>query len=654
LGQLANFSLVSPDDNDVIARSNDTATELADSDRLLHELFRRAALRHSGAAAVVHPGGELTYRQLDDRVNALAARLLGTGLRPGDAVAIVMDKGWEQVVAALAVPAAGGFFVPVDPQVPRDRLHHLLGHACAAVVVTQPGLVDGVDWPDGVVVLDVPDTDPGAPEPVSTPDRGPDDLAYVIYTSGSTGAPKGVMISHRGAVNTCLDINQRFGVTGGDRVLALSALTFDLAVYDVFGVLAAGATIVVPAPSPAPDPDYWADLVHRTGVTVWNSVPALMELAVGAARPAALASLRLVMLSGDWIRVGLPADIARACPDARVISLGGATEGSIWSILHEIDDVDPAWSSIPYGRPMANQTFHILDKAMSPCPLGVPGDLHIGGTGVAMGYWKAPDLTAASFVDHPETGARIYRTGDLGRYLPDGTIEFLGRDDFQVKIQGFRIELGEVEAALRQCAGVVDAVAAADTDTSADAAGARLVAFVRGDDGLDPEELRAAVGRKLPAYMVPSSIAVVGTWPLTGNGKVDRAALVRGHLPAAEAGGEPQDALEELLAELWADVLDRDAVGTRDGFFALGGQSLLAARLVMAVNAVLDLAVPVRALFEASTVVAFRAWLEVQPEVDTDALLRTAEAVLAEGYDAEDEAQDDPQDDSEVDESTAR
>ncbi|MFB9686491.1 non-ribosomal peptide synthetase [Amycolatopsis plumensis] len=358
-----------------------------------------------------------------------------------------------------------------------------------------------------------------------------------------------------------------------------------------------------------------------------------MELAVAAARPGALASLRLVMLSGDWIRVGLPADIARACPDAKVISLGGATEASIWSILHEIGDVDPAWTSIPYGRPTANQTFHILDKAMSPCPIGVPGDLHIGGVGVAMGYWNAPELTAASFVDHPETGARIYRTGDLGRYLPDGTIEFLGRDDFQVKIQGFRIELGEVEAALRQCTGVADAVAAAEVGDG----GARLVAFVRGADGLDPEQLRADVGRTLPAYMVPSSVAVVGSWPLTGNGKVDRAALVRGHLPVAEGGGEPRDALDELLAELWADTLDRDAVGTRDSFFTLGGQSLLAARLVLAINAVLDLEVPVRALFEAPTVVAFRDWLEVKPEVDADALLGTAEALLADGYEMDDD-----------------
>jgi amino acid adenylation domain-containing protein len=633
LGQLANFSLLSVDDNDMIAESNDTATEFADSERLLHELFHRAALRHPEEPAVIHPGGQLTYRQLGDRVNGLAARLLATGMRPGDAVAIVMDKGWEQVVASLAVPAAGGYFVPVDPRVPRDRLHHLLDHAGAAVVVTQPCLVEGVDWPDGAVVLDVPDTEPGTREPVSTPDRGPDDLAYVIYTSGSTGAPKGVMINHRGAVNTCLDINERFGVTTGDRVLALSALTFDLAVYDVFGVLAAGATIVVPAPSPAPDPDYWAELTHRTGVTVWNSVPALMELAVAAARPGALASLRLVMLSGDWIRVGLPADVARACPDAKVISLGGATEASIWSILHEIGDVDPAWTSIPYGRPMANQTFHILDKAMSPCPIGVPGDLHIGGVGVAMGYWNAPELTAASFVDHPETGARIYRTGDLGRYLPDGTIEFLGRDDFQVKIQGFRIELGEVEAALRQCTGVADAVAAAEVGDG----GARLVAFVRGADGLNPEQLRADMGRTLPAYMVPSSVVVVGSWPLTGNGKVDRAALVSGHLPVAEGGGEPRDALDELLAELWADTLDRDAVGTRDSFFTLGGQSLLAARLVMAINAVLDLAVPVRALFEAPTVVAFRDWLEVKPEVDADALLGTAEALLADGYEMDDD-----------------
>ncbi|MFF5095485.1 MULTISPECIES: non-ribosomal peptide synthetase [Actinosynnema] len=613
-------------DVDLARRSNSTAVRFARADALLHELFLDAARTHAGRTAVAHPEGALSYAELADRASAAAHRLRDAGVATGDVVAIVMEKGWEQVVAALGALMAGAVFVPVDPANPAERLHHLLEHSLSRAVLTQPALVDRLPWPEGLPVQAVDAEAPATPQEPPTVHRGPDDLAYVIYTSGSTGLPKGVMISHRGAVNTILDINSRFDVGPDDRVLALSALSFDLAIYDVFGTLATGAAIVVPKPSARPDPVHWAGLVAEAGVTVWNSVPALMELAVAAAKPGQLDPLRLVLLSGDWIRVGLPADVAEANPRARVISLGGATEGSIWSILRPVDEVDPAWPSIPYGRPMANQTFHVLDKAMAPCPVGVPGELHIGGAGVALGYWRDPERTAARFVTLPATGERVYRTGDLGRYLPDGEIQFLGRDDFQVKVQGFRIELGEVEAALRGHPGVQDAVTVAERDA---AGSGRLVSFVLAEDaGLDGAAVRAHAAASLPPYMVPSAVVVVTSWPLTDNGKVDRGALLRAVPREGAVSRAPEGPLEELLAGLWAEVLTRDEVGVEDDFFALGGQSLLATRMVLAVNALFDVEVPVRAVFEAPTVAAFRGWL-AEAGLDVAALEAAASGILA-------------------------
>ena len=246
-------------------------------------------------------------------------------------------------------------------------------------------------------------------------------------------------------------------MAAADRVLALSSLSFDLSVYDIFGTLAAGGTIIIPDVSGVRDPAHWAEIVAQEKVTVWNSVPALMELLVDylSGRPGvSLHSLRLVLLSGDWVPVSLPDRIKALAKDVQVISLGGATEASIWSILYPIETVDPTWKSIPYGRPMMNQSFHVLDEALEPRPLWVPGQLYIGGIGLAKGYWRDEEKSRANFIHHPRTGERLYKTGDLGRYLPDGNIEFLGREDFQVKIQGYRVELGEIEAALAEHPGV--------------------------------------------------------------------------------------------------------------------------------------------------------------------------------------------------------
>jgi amino acid adenylation domain-containing protein len=446
---------------------------------MLHTLFAEQVSRRPEQTAVISSNRSLTYEELYRHSNQLGHYLRQLGARPNTLVAVVMEKGWEQVVAVLAVLVSGAAYLPVDPKLPKERLQYLLENGQVQFILTHSHLDKTLEWPDGprricVDNAEFPTLDVQSLDSV----QGPEDLAYVIYTSGSTGLPKGVMIDHRGAVNTIIDINQHFRVGPADRVLALSSLSFDLSVYDIFGTLAAGGTIIMPEPSETRDPSRWAQLITRKKVTVWNSVPALMEMFVEymADRPKAVpGSLRLALLSGDWLPVSLPDRIRKLAEGIQVVSLGGATEASIWSILYPVEAVDAAWKSIPYGKPMINQQFHVLNDALEPCPVWVPGQLYIGGIGLAKGYWRDDEKTKASFIVHPRTGERLYRTGDTGRYLPDGNIEFQGREDYQVKIQGFRVELGEIEAALAQHPGVRTAVVTAAGEPQGNK---RLVAYV--------------------------------------------------------------------------------------------------------------------------------------------------------------------------------
>jgi pyochelin synthetase len=441
------------------------------------------------APAVLWRDGALSYRELVACANRLAHRLVAAGAARGRLVGVVLPRGWGQAAAVLSVAVSGAAYLPVDPAWPEARRLDLLETGCAGVVITDARLRDELAWPPGTTVLAL--DDPETLRSPSTPPPGgpaPADLAYVIFTSGSTGRPKGVMIEHRAACNTIRDINRRFGVGPGDRVLALSSLSFDLSVWDVFGVLAAGGAVVLPDPDGVHDPAHWTELVERHGVTIWNSVPALLQAWADAQPDAGGASLRLAMLSGDWIPVGLPDRVRAGRPDLRVVSLGGATEASIWSVVYPIGEVPAEWTRIPYGRPLANQTLHVLDDRLEHCPAWVTGEIHIGGAGVAAGYWADPARTDERFIVHPGTGERLYRTGDLGRYLPGGDIELLGREDAQVKINGHRIELGEVAAALRRQPGVGDALVTVATEPHS---GRRhLVAHVvPGGEGAEAAEL---------------------------------------------------------------------------------------------------------------------------------------------------------------------
>jgi amino acid adenylation domain-containing protein len=543
-------------------RAAANATAAPEPQALLHELFLEQARRGPERVAIETPERRLTYGELERVSRAVALRLRTLGVRPNELVAVVMEKGWEQVAGVLAILRAGGAYLPIDAELPPERQHALLQRGRCRVALTQRGSEGRLEWPVGLerFVVEAHLLSPEDLGELTEPAQGSADLAYVIFTSGSTGQPKGVMIDHRGAVNTVVDVNERFAITDQDAVLGLSSLSFDLSVYDVFGVLGAGGTLVLPAPAMARDPGAWCRLVLGQEVTVWNSVPALCELLVeyleehpelGASETGgSRIPLRLVLLSGDWIPVSLPERLRKLAPDAQLISLGGATEASIWSILYPIADVDPGWRSIPYGKAMANQTFHVLDENLRSRPDWVPGELYIGGIGVALGYYGEPERTEAVFSTDPMTAERRYRTGDLGRWLPDGDIEFLGREDLQVKVQGHRIELGEIEAALAALPGVASAAAMA---TPRELGPRRLVGYVvaRSGEPVEASALREALRAKLPAYMVPATVVILDALPLSGNGKVDRAALP---LPEAVSSPAPAQPLSAATSALVARV----------------------------------------------------------------------------------------------------
>ncbi|CBN58601.1 MULTISPECIES: non-ribosomal peptide synthetase [Kamptonema] len=463
-------------------------------DACIHQLFEFQVKRSPDAIAVIFEGQQLTYQDLNSQANQLAHYLKTLGVGQEVLVAACVERSLEMIVGLLGILKAGGAYVPLDPNYPVNRLAFMLEHSQTPVLLTQEHLVDSLPEHQAHVICLDGNSKIVARFSKENPETevARDNLAYVIYTSGSTGQPKGVAIEHCGAVNTLLDINDRFEVGAGDRVLAVSSLSFDLSVYDIFGLLAAGGTVVIPKTTATPDPAHWLDLMTQEQVTLWDSAPPLMQMLVddAASNSKTLpSSLRLVLLSGDWIPPTLPDRIkdltSRLVSEESldqsstpaVISLGGATEASIWSILYPIANVDPEWKSIPYGRAMTNQHFYVLNEAMESCQEGELGQLYIGGIGLARCYWRDPEKTSQRFITNPHTGDRLYCTGDLGRYLPDGNIEFIGRIDNQVKIRGFRIELGEIEAVLRQNPDVGDAVVIVREDVPGNK---RLVAYVVG------------------------------------------------------------------------------------------------------------------------------------------------------------------------------
>jgi amino acid adenylation domain-containing protein len=624
-------------------------THHAQPGTLLHAGWKRHVRETPDRAAVIAADTTLYYGELANIAFALARRLRSLGATPNNLVAVVMRKGWEQVAAVLAVLESGAAYLPIEPDVPPARLQLLLSDAAVKIVLTQPDLVGRLAVPDGISLIAVDDTARQTPSAPLEPIQQSSDLAYVIYTSGSSGRPKGVAIDHQSAANTIGDINARYGVNSSDRVLALSSLAFDLSVYDIFGLLDAGGAIVMPEQESLRDPVQWVALMVRHGVTLWNSVPALMELLVDYLRGRdPLASLRLALLSGDRIAAKLPDAMRRAGLAAKIACLGGATEASIWSILHEIEEPAADRKTIPYGKPLRNQSMHVLGPGEVAngvdCPDWVAGDIYIGGVGLARGYWNDPERTAESFVFDARRGVRLYRTGDRGCYLPDGSIEFLGREDTQVKLRGHRVELGEIEAALTAHDAVGEAVVVAK---GADSSSRTLAAFVvlRAGATASVDDLLAYLKARLPAHMVPPTLTVVPRLPLTVNGKIDRRALALSPSEtqpsiAPETSNENLDRVARVVREA-----SRVAIPSVDSdLLELGLNSIDAIRIGNALDAALGFRPDIDAFYASPTIRAIAQSHVVvrrvspQPSIRDRALLHDAVTLTPQALPASAEA----------------
>jgi amino acid adenylation domain-containing protein len=581
-----------------------------------HELVLAQVAARPDAIAVTAPDGSLAYGDLGLRASRLARALRDLGVGPDTRVGLCVGRSRDLVTGILGILMAGGAYVPLDPAYPEERLAYMLADSGAPVVVAQAHLlaVLPADRPRVLLLDELDAPGPGVPEPADGARAiHPDNLAYVIYTSGSTGRPKGVMISHRSLSNFAQANGEYVGAGPDDVMLQFATPCFDVSVLEIFTALTTGARLAVPERETLVSPSELTAFMRREAVTIVDIPPAVVELLPAEAFPA----LRVQLIGGESFSGALAT--RWQAPGRRVINGYGPTEATV---MMTVEECRGAYEQMPpIGRPMANHQVYVLDSGMRPVPVGVPRELYLGGAGLARGYLGRPDLTAERFLPDPfgpEPGARLYRTGDVARFLPDGGLEFLGRVDHQVKLRGHRIELGEVEAVLTQHPSVRQAVAVL---AGPGGAARRLVAYVQPEPGAAPDgaELRTWLGRRLPGHMVPSAIVALDRLPLTPSGKVDRAALPaveEGLLERARAGIPPRTEMERaLVEEVFAPVLGVERVGVEDSFFELGGSSLQLAQVQHRIREVMGVELPLRVLFQGPTIAELAVHLEgLEPE----------------------------------------
>jgi amino acid adenylation domain-containing protein len=608
VGELALLSAA--ERHQLLVEWNDTAFEYP-TDKCIHQLFESQVERTPDAVAVVFENQQLTYRELNQQANQLAHYLQTLGVRPEVLVGICVERSLEMVVGLLGILKAGGAYVPLDPHYPQERLSYMLEDAQVSVILTQQHLLEKLQQHQTQLVY--LDTDwrlisqLNQDHPLTAIQTT--NLAYVIYTSGSTGQPKGVMVAHQGLLNLVFWHQQTFKITSLDKATQLAGTGFDAAVWELWPYLTAGASIYLVKPELLTSPINLRDWLISQKITMsFVPTPVAQELLSLEWATESIA-LRYILTGGDKLHqypsVSIP---------FQVVNNYGPTENTVVTtsglvVAQEQNQISPT-----IGQPIANTQVYILDQQLQPVPVGVPGELHIGGAGLARGYLNRPELTQEKFIPNPfkETqGSRLYKTGDLARYLPDGNIEYLGRIDNQVKIRGFRIELGEVEAVLTQHPVVRETVVIARENSAGDK---QLVAYLVPHQEPAPtnSDLRHFLKAQLPDYMMPSAFVVLEALPLTPNGKVDRRALPQPELrPELEPTFvAPQTPTEELVASIWEKVLRVSQVGINDNFFELGGHSLLATQLLLQVNDACRVELPLSKLFEAPTVASLSNYIE--------------------------------------------
>lgn len=566
----------------------------------ISQLFEQQVARTPDAVAVVAGGGRLTYRELDTAANRLARYLQAQGAGTETLVGVAIERSAEMLIALLAILKAGAAYVPMDPGYPKERIALLMEDSKIPLILTTNGTIHRLPATDARVVSVDGEADVIAKQssdPIASSARGRN-LAYVIYTSGSTGKPKGVMVEHRNVVNFFTGMDLAIGAERGVW-LAVTSISFDISVLELLWTLTRGFEVVIHGDEGT---HTIADEILRYGVTHLQSTPSLARmLAMDERSLAALGKLKKLLLGGEALPASLVSQI-RGAFGGDLYNMYGPTETTIWSTTHRIVEDS---NTIPIGRPIANTQVYVVDSGLQPVPAGEPGDLFIGGDSVVRGYWNRPELTAERFLPDPfRPGNRIYRTGDVARFRPDGDLEFLGRSDFQVKLRGFRIELGEIETLLEQQPAIHQAVVVAREDKPGDK---RLVAYVvcRTGEITTASSLRAAIEAKLPEYMVPSHFVFLESMPLTANGKIDRNALPAPsqHADTTEPSQEqPRNEIERVIAQVWKETLGVERISLTDNFFDLGAHSLMVAEVHVQMQQILDRQISLVDLFQFPTV----------------------------------------------------
>ncbi|MGB3637497.1 MAG: amino acid adenylation domain-containing protein [Rivularia sp. (in: cyanobacteria)] len=611
----------------ILVEWNDTKTNY-DNSYCLHQLFEAQVEKTPQTVAVVFEGEELTYRELNSRANQLAHYLQKLGVKPETKVGICVERSLEMVVGLLGIQKAGGAYVPIDPTYPTERINYILENSQVPVLLTQNYLRETQSEYQGTVIDLDSNWEIIATESEENPvsDVTPDNLIYIIYTSGSTGKPKGTMNTHKGVVNRILWMQDEYQLTSGDRVLQKTPFSFDVSGWEFWWTLITGARLVVAKPEGHKDPNYLAKLIDSQQITTLHFVPSMLEIFLEVADIKSCSSLRNVFCSGEALSIALQERFF-AILKAQLHNLYGPTEAAI-DVTYWHCQPGTQYNSVPIGRPIANTQTYILnpDLHLQPVPVGVAGELYLGGVQLARGYLNRPELTAQKFIENPFVDdfeyPLLYKTGDLARYLPDGNIEYLGRLDNQVKIRGNRIELGEIESVLTQHHQVRESLVMAREDTPGVK---RLVAYivnVKSQPSLT--SLREFIQSKLPDYMIPSAFVFLSQLPLTANGKVNRRALRAPDISSFSQSDNfvaPRDRIEQQLAEIWSEILDINPVGVKDNFFELGGHSLLAINLMAKIQRRFDKQLPLSTLFTNRTVEDLASLIREQKQQKTSSLV---------------------------------
>ncbi|PWK05376.1 non-ribosomal peptide synthetase, partial [Tumebacillus permanentifrigoris] len=591
--ELSSLDILTEEDRQrILIDFNDSGLDYP-HDKVLYQFFMEQAQKTPDNIAVIFEQERLTYRELDERSNQVARYLIEQGVQIAELVGVVAKRCLNTVVHIIGILKSGAAYVPIDPDYPEDRKAYILENSQSRILL-QPDAYESLE----LARYDADDV--GVPMDAER-------LAYVMYTSGSTGMPKGVAMTHRSALNTVLDCNRILNLTENDRVLSVASFCFDLTVVDMFGTLGVGgAVVLIPKQK---DVRRIVEIAIEHEITVWNSVPSVVELGLLYLQEGYRnTTVRNFMLSGDFIPLDLLGKVREFFPEAKLFSFGGCTEVGIWSLYFPIEQIEPEWTNIPYGYPLSNQQIYVLNKDLQPCPLEVEGELYFAGDGLAIGYYRDEVRTREAFIDHPEFG-RLYNTGDYSILKRQGYIKLLGRKDFQVKIRGFRVEMHEVRLALLKHEGVREAVITARNH--ANILGHKfLCAYVTAEPGVTMRSLREHMGERLPEFMVPSYFVIMDEIPLSANGKVDIKAL-----PAPELSSEPETVfkaprteVEVALADAWKDVLGLEKVGVDDNFFALGGDSIKALRVIAKLSSAFT--VEIKSVFEQQTIAGLAALLE--------------------------------------------